>query len=996
MAYLPIASSSPDFESPERDEMRGNIPVGGNPSDEKQYLYDEFFPDITLLELTSDQTMDNSPLPNTIYTTPFSARTTMSPRIEMNKTNFNQARNLNTSASIPWLENESLPEITNSFNSTVNISTSKIELSHNLHMAPSESNLDCLATLTLGSADKSSTFSPETASPMTRPENEENTLPTLTEKGPTLEIEPTEQASLLLESTSEVKPSDTTPLNLTLSTETKLTDSHHSSFDTKLSSQPNGTPLENTFSVSHQQSSSTLSISQHSSGDSRHHTFDAKPHCKCKKTICCGSHYNTYEAESSRSSETTSETISSHRHHNTFDAVPPYDNIGSVSESCSDSQHKTLEAQSSCQLNGTKLLSKSISNDSHHNTFNYNNTSSPIGTIKPESHLGNCHNNTFDANPPSNNASSISEHSSNNIHHKTIETEPPSGSSGTTMILDTDSSNCLQKTLDTNLPPQLNNLTMSEIKDSFKTNPPTQNNGTITMSDSCSNDSQLNALDTKSNGTMIVSKSCPGDSDHTTSGSKCPKSNGTINMSGSLLTENHHSTFDAKPPQDIGSINKLESQSNEQNNVAAKALQGSIVISESSFGNSHPQTIEEIHPKTNSAIVMSESHSCDPHHSSTDGIITLPESDCHQNNLDAKPSTSIATIPMSDTPSLDSHPKIFDTDLKTSTLQGTLEVDLNQESTSKAVQCEPKDHLQSLVCDESIHTIGKRLVFDDSVDIGQNLMASTPVTLGKMEGFVAKPGQGQLKAALKKFGVAASKTEAEVQAPNAIASNVATKKILFEPVTKASLPNLKATSLLPKFKPTASLPGRSGVAASGVPLMKRNLPIRKPTEGLTVSSSYNLRPSTAASRLPKCGMERLRGRLPLLGGVPPSRSNPPISSTSNEIQSNTPVNSQKRKSELSKDAQSIVKRPKIDVSTSSRPTVSSANGALAKTKSLKFPMPRQGSQLAKAPATQVIPAKRQDEDEAFLLSLLPRMKKIKQEKKHLLRSRFLKALNDAE
>ncbi|XP_077481092.1 uncharacterized protein LOC144092349 [Stigmatopora argus] len=542
MAHLPMASSSPHVECPERDEGRGAVSAGGNTSDVKRYLYEEFFPDITLLELTNDQTMDNVFLPSIISPMPLSARTTPSPRIEVNKTNFNQARNLNTNVSTSWLEDVSFPEMANSFNSTVNRSTSKIE--------PTESNLDSVATLTVGAADKSSTCSPEIVSPMTRPQNEEHALPTGNEKGPTSEIEPTEQAS--------------------------------------------------------------------------------------------------------------------------------------------------LEAQPPCQLSETITLSKSISNAAHHNTLDGNNTFSPSGTVKTGSRPGNCLYNTFDANPPSNSASSISEHDSNNIHHNTIETEPPSGSSGTTVILDTNSSNCLQKTLDTNLPPQLNNnLTMSEIKDSSKTNPPTQNNGTIIMSDSCTSDSHLNEV-----------------------------------------------------------------------------------------------------------------------------------------------------------------------------------------------------------------------IYDDSVDIGQNLMASTPVTLSKMDSFFAKP--------------------------------------------------VAKPSLLPRYKPTASRPGRSGLAATGVPSMKGKVPT--PTEG-SGSSSSNLRPSTAATQLPKSRLERL-------------------------------VNSQKRTRDISRDAQSIVKRPKIDVPTSSRPTVSGARGAIAQTKSLKLPLMGQGSQLAKA--TQGIPAKRQDEDEAFLLSLLPRMKKIKQEKKPLLRSAFLKVLNDAE
>ncbi|XP_057681478.1 probable serine/threonine-protein kinase DDB_G0282963 [Corythoichthys intestinalis] len=928
MADLTMGCSSPFVENPEREKVRGNLSTERKTLKKKQYLYEEFFPDITLLELTYDQTMNDLSILNSTQALPLAARTTLTPRIEVNKTNFSQPRNLDKHASISWLDDECLPEMTASLlDSSENITTTNNQLSNTSLMATTESNLKHVANLTLDETDKMSTCSTSTASQMTRPQNEEQDLPTWNDEGPALEDKPQEQDSLPFENTAEVKTNVTNAHNITISQldKTSLTDAHHSTFDTKLYPQSTETTLENTFSVSLHRSNSSLSMSQQSSNDNHHNTFDAKAPCRCMKTCCCDAHYNTFEAKSSSSSSgavTISENSSSNHHHNIFNANPPSDTILSKSD-CYESHDKSSDAVPPCKLNGTIPLSKNISCDSHHNT------SLPSGTLKSGSSSSNPNNNTFDANTPSSSASSISENHSNNSHH------------------------------------------------------------------------------------------CKGDCDQKAVGTKSAESNGSLNISESHLSDNHHNTFDANPPQSSEDINKLESQSNKcpQIDMCAELLKSNDtkIKSESSFSDGHQHSSETIHSKPNGTIVMSESQSSEPNHNSfdveppkPDGSMTMAasQSDFHKDNLDVKVCKSNGTIPMSETISVDSHSNDFSINTKTvEPLQGTLEADRNEASASEAVQCEPKDALQSLTCDQSTHTDDKSNAFnlDETIDMKSMkdpVITSTPLGSGKMDNFAARLDENKLLAAHEKCDeVDANKAEPEVQALLAIPSNISTQKILSEPATKPSLPRLKASLLRPRFKQTALVPGRGEVAATAIPMMRRNLQIRTPTEGSTVSTSYNLRPLNTATRLPKCGMERpqLRGRPPFLGGGTTLGSNAPAFSTSNETSSNTAVNThQRRMRDPSRDAQSVVKRPKMDVPTSSRPAVLDANGAVTKSKSLKFPVQRQGTQLAKGPAKQAIPAERQDEDEAFLMSLLPRIKKIKQDKKHLLRSRLLKALSDTE
>ncbi|XP_077358056.1 uncharacterized protein LOC144004606 [Festucalex cinctus] len=619
MADLITRCSSSDVENPEVNEMTENIPPGVTTPLKRQYLFEEYFPDITLLDSTCSldkhQTMDELSLLKNMPTTPLTTSTLVrtpdwmreimknnselsSIRTPMVKGKGSQPCNLDADASIVSLRNECLPDITDcspdsimqrSINFTINITPSDMELLNSAQKPTIEHNLERVATSTPDEST-SQTFEPTplTTSQRSFLQTKEQVMPSSNE-GPTLASGPTGQDGLPSGNTAGCKTTVTSDSStITRSTESSLNDGHHNTFEANARSLSNGT------------------MSESNSIGSQHNTFDVKPPSQASGTL------------------PLSDSSCSGRHHNTFDANPPSQSNSTLSVSehgSNDSHHNALDIKLPCQSNGQTKTSS----DSHHDTFDAKVSSQSSGK-STQSRLGNRHHNTFDGNPPSpcNNTLSVSENCSNDIHHNTFDVKPPSQASGTLPLSD---SSCSGRHHNT-----------------FDANPPSQSNCTLSMPELGSNDSHHNALDIKlpfqSNGQTKTSS----DSHHNTFDAKPPsQANGKLTLSDSSCSASHHDTFDAK----------VSSQS------SGKSTQ-------SRLGNRHHNTFDGNPPSPcNNTLSVSENCSNDIRHNTFD-VQPPPKSngktsessssDRHHNTFDANPpSQSNCTLSMPELGSNDSH-----------------------------------------------------------------------------------------------------------------------------------------------------------------------------------------------------------------------------------------------------------------------------------------------------------------------------------------------------
>ncbi|XP_034426280.1 uncharacterized protein si:ch211-126c2.4 [Hippoglossus hippoglossus] len=273
--------------------------------------------------------------------------------------------------------------------------------------------------------------------------------------------------------------------------------------------------------------------------------------------------------------------------------------------------------------------------------------------------------------------------------------------------------------------------------------------------------------------------------------------------------------------------------------------------------------------------------------SKPNGTITITEtssSDSPQNTFD-KPSPSKVCNPTIDSKDTsDVHtPEVSkqngtastDPDVKMAdTPENTFEVNPAVAVAPAASRCETKDHSHSLPdgLSESLGHQGtdtennqaNTFNLDDSLDLKvDSLVTSTPMTHCKVFHFSSEHDKGKAIAAQKKlYGDRPGKPV--VQVPPDVPSNLITdRKTLMQPAARSHLPPLKAASQLFKYNPTSALPGRCEPATSRLPMTRQRTQTEAvknsapSAQGITgISSSYNLRATTTASKQPNSGLPR--------------------------------------------------------------------------------------------------------------------------------------------
>ncbi|XP_061562284.1 nucleolar and coiled-body phosphoprotein 1-like [Phycodurus eques] len=433
MADLVPGCSSSVVEN-QKVEMRENIPPRATVQANRQYLYEEYFPDITLIDVTHDfdrdQTKNDLSLLKTMPKTPLTERTlvrksarvveipndpTLTPRMEENKASVSQPRNLDTNASMFWLDNECLPDITEcsfdsitqqSINFTINLTASDMQFNNSSQKAAVDSNLERVETLNLDEATNK-TSKPSCPSQITCPQNDDGKM---------------------LESSSS--------------------DCHRRTFEAKFPSPSKG----------------TAAMSESSSTDCHHNTLDKNP------------------ASQSNSIVTMAENSSNDSHHNTFDAkLLESSNKITLSQSTSnDSHHNTLDSNPPSQTNGTITMPESNSSNSCCNNLDSNPPSLSSGTLVM-SESRSSHQNTFDAKPPESNGTiTLFDSSSGDIHRNTFDAKPPKAN-GTISMSESRSSDGHHSTFDAN---GMRTMSISSSSDSQPhTKPPTEPSSTDANAD---------------------------------------------------------------------------------------------------------------------------------------------------------------------------------------------------------------------------------------------------------------------------------------------------------------------------------------------------------------------------------------------------------------------------------------------------------------------------------------------------------------------------------
>ncbi|XP_061667126.1 pneumococcal serine-rich repeat protein-like isoform X2 [Syngnathoides biaculeatus] len=261
MDHLVLGCSSAVAETDE------NIPPNAKEQTKRQLLRDEYFPDLTLLDVTCNQTDNDLSLVENMAKSPQTVRTLvpkparlveipnnpiLTPKVEVNKASVRQPCNLDTNASMFWLDKECLPDITEySFDSTIhqnanftiNLTTSDMQLIISSEKATVDSNLEHVETFSLDEAT-TKTSKPSSPSQITCPQSDDTGM-------------------------SRSNPSG----------------SPHRIYDVKLPSQSNVTLVmskstsghKDTFEAETPACNSTISLSDSSSGGIHRNTFDTKP-----------------------------------------------------------------------------------------------------------------------------------------------------------------------------------------------------------------------------------------------------------------------------------------------------------------------------------------------------------------------------------------------------------------------------------------------------------------------------------------------------------------------------------------------------------------------------------------------------------------------------------------------------------------------------------------------------------------------------------------------
>lgn len=233
--------------------------------------------------------------------------------------------------------------------------------------------------------------------------------------------------------------------------------------------------------------------------------------------------------------------------------------------------------------------------------------------------------------------------------------------------------------------------------------------------------------------------------------------------------------------------------------------------------------------KQNGTITVSETSSNDSHQSTLDKVCNSTSSPKDNNSEVHPPKVSKHNGTTAST----------DSDAKTvSTSESTFESNPAVGIASGAAQRETKDGLSNTLGYQSMDTEenkGNTFNLDDTLDLrADSLITSTPMINSKMFNFHTEREEGKTIGAQKKlYGDCPSKPD--VQVPPDVPSNIGCdrKKLLPQPAVKSLLPPLKAASQLLKNKPASALPGRFEPVTSGLPVTRQ----RTQAEALRNSAS---------------------------------------------------------------------------------------------------------------------------------------------------------------
>lgn len=246
-----------------------------------------------------------------------------------------------------------------------------------------------------------------------------------------------------------------------------------------------------------------------------------------------------------------------------------------------------------------------------------------------------------------------------------------------------------------------------------------------------------------------------------------------------------NNTFDSKPPS-------------KQN--------GTITLSEMSSSDSYQNTFDKRSPPK----VFNASSSPKDNNS-----------EVHPPELSEHNGTTASTVP----------------DAKTAdTPESTFEANPVVEVASEVGQCETKDHSQSglpmrdglsdTLDHQSMDTENNKASafnLDDTLDLrADSLITSTPMTNCKMFSYNIEREEGKTIGAQKKlYGEGPSKPDGGV--PSDLPSNIVCdrKTFLTQPAAKSLLPPSKAASQFLKYKPASMLPGRLELLTSGLPMTRQ-------------------------------------------------------------------------------------------------------------------------------------------------------------------------------
>ncbi|XP_017289733.1 uncharacterized protein LOC108246599 [Kryptolebias marmoratus] len=364
-------------------------------------------------------------------------------------------------------------------------------------------------------------------------------------------------------------------------------------------------------------------------------------------------------------------------------------------------------------------------------------------------------------------------------------------------------------------------------------------------------------------------------------------------------------------------------------------------------------------------------------------IVTLSEisSSDNDHNISEKPSSpkgsNLTTSPEDEDHSTElPKPETAAADEKVEKHNDTSEAISALESAPAVGECECKDlpqpglpvsdgHLNVLNNQSMVMVNNKANTFDldETLDLEANfLVTSTPMTSSKMFNSDNKREADAILAVQKKLYQDDPNKPTNKMASDIPSNIICDRKTFFaKPPPRALCPPSKAASQMLKNKPGSTIPGRLDKVATGLPIKRpktqaggvKTTGVEETHRTSGISSSYNLRPLAAASKLPTSGLQR-----PQQSGIPfgiqraapglrplSARSNRFASSSTNkpaEPTATSPVtkSSQGKKHPLTKaDALPVSKRKKTDTiapSSNTEATTSSCD-ATNRVKTLKQP-----------------------------------------------------------